>query len=71
MFSDLKITPLSLCHEDVLADPSGATRQVADYLAVKIDPASEVDVPEIRKQSEGDSGIWIERYANSRQSSNS
>ena len=75
MFSDLRMTPLSLSHEDVLDDPSGAARQVADYLGVEIDPAVEVKVPEIRKQSEGDSSAWIERYAGSRtpghQSSNS
>ena len=66
MFSDLRMTPLSLSHEDVLDDPSGAARQVADYLGVEIDPAVEVKVPEIRKQSEGDSSAWIERYAGSR-----
>ena len=66
MFNDLQIAPLSLWHEDVFADPSGAARQVAEYLGVKIDPAVEVKVPEIRKQSEGDSSAWIERYAGSR-----
>jgi hypothetical protein len=67
MFSDLRITPLSLWQEDVLADPSRSARQVADYLGVKINPTSAIDVPEIRKQTVGDSLTWIERYANSRE----
>lgn len=66
MFADLSIEPLDLWHEDVLADPSRAADQVADYLGVQIDPASAVQVPDIRKQSVGDSPAWIERYASSR-----
>ena len=66
MFGDLRIETLSLWHEDVLADPSAAARQVADYLGVSIDPAAAVQVPTIRKQSEGDAPVWIERYARSR-----
>ena len=66
MFNDLRIEPLSLWHEDVLADPAEAAKQVAAYLGVEIDPASAVDVPEIRKQSEGDSGMWVDRFASAR-----
>lgn len=75
MFRDLQIEPLNLWHEDVLADPPGALRQVADYLGTRVDPAAAVPVPEVRKQSEGDSPAWKERYASTRtaspQSSNS
>jgi LPS sulfotransferase NodH len=66
MFQDLQIEPLNLWHEDVLANPSEASRRVADYLGARIDPAAAVDVPEVLKQSEGDSPKWIERYASSR-----
>jgi len=66
MFSDLRITPLSVWHEDVLADPTGVTQRVADYLGVTIDPTFEIEIPEIRKQSEGDARVWIEKYSNSR-----
>lgn len=68
MFADLCIAPLELWHEDVLADPSATARQVADYLGVKIDPASIIKVPEIVKQSEGTSRGWVERYAASQRS---
>jgi LPS sulfotransferase NodH len=71
MFNDLRIEPLNLWHEDVLADPSGAVRQAADYVGVELDPAAAVDIPPIEKQSEGDASTWIERYAGSLQSSSS
>lgn len=69
MFSDLRIEPLCLWHEDVLADPEAATKQVASYLGVTIDPAAVVEIPAIEKQSKGDASAWIERYARSRPSS--
>lgn len=68
MFSDLRIEPLRLWHEDVLADPSAAARQVAAHVGVELDPASIINVPEIVKQSEGTAPRWIERYAASRRS---
>lgn len=71
MFSDLQIEPLCLWHEDVLADATAATVQVADHLGVRIDPAAAVEVPSIEKQAEGDTSAWIERYARSRQSGSS
>jgi LPS sulfotransferase NodH len=71
MFNDLRIDPLELWHEDVLADPAAAAQRVADYVGVPIDPAAAVDVPPIVKQSEGDAAEWIERYSALRQSSNS
>jgi LPS sulfotransferase NodH len=71
MFKDLRIEPLNLWHEDVLADPAAAARQVADYVGVSIEPAAAVEVPSIEKQSEGDAAAWIERYGASRQSSSS
>jgi LPS sulfotransferase NodH len=66
MFADLRIEPLTLWHEDVLADPAGATQQVAQYLGVTIDPAAAVEVPPIQKQSPGDAGEWAERFRHSR-----
>ena len=71
MFGDLKIEPLCVWHEDVLADAEAATAQVADYLGVAIDPAAAVEIPAIEKQSEGDASAWIERYGRSRRSSSS
>jgi LPS sulfotransferase NodH len=67
MFGELKIDPLTLWHEDILADGSAAAEAVADYLGLKIDPAAAVDVPSIEKQSEGDAKLWAERYASSRE----
>jgi LPS sulfotransferase NodH len=65
MFVDLKIEPLTLWHEDSLADGSPVAEAVASYLGVKIDPATAVDVPPIEKQSEGDAAAWAKRYVSS------
>jgi LPS sulfotransferase NodH len=65
MFDDLRIEPLTLCHEDVLADPAAVARQVADYLEVPIDPSAAVEVPQIHKQSPQDTSEWIARYRGS------
>ena len=69
MFGDLRLEPLRVWHEDVLADPAATIKQVANYLGVSIDPAAAVDIPAIEKQSEGDAPAWMERYAASRRSS--
>ena len=66
MFDDLRIEPLRVWHEDVLADAEAAVREVADYVGVTIEPQAAVRVPEIEKQSRGDAQEWIERYARSR-----
>jgi LPS sulfotransferase NodH len=71
MFADLRIQPLNLWHEDVLADPADALSQVAKYIGVSVDPSAEVAVPAINKQSPGESAEWITRYAEARQSSSS
>jgi trehalose 2-sulfotransferase len=65
MFGDLAIEPLSVWHEDVLADGSAVAQQVADYVGVTIDTSAAVDVPEIHRQSEGDRQAWIDRYSGS------
>jgi LPS sulfotransferase NodH len=62
MFNDLGLEPLTLWHEDVLADPDPAAQQVADYLGIALDPRAAIDVPEIEKQSEGDSADWLVRF---------
>jgi len=62
MFNDLRLEPLTLWHEDVLADQNAASQQVASLLGVTIDPAAAVAIPEIEKQSEGDSHQWLARY---------
>lgn len=65
MFDDLKIEPLTLWHEDVLADPAAVAQQVADYLEVEIDPGAAMQVPPIHKQSSGDTSDWIAKYTRS------
>jgi LPS sulfotransferase NodH len=66
MFTELKIAPLTVWHEDALADGHAVAQAVADYIGVPIDPEAVVEVPAIEKQSEGDSREWAERYARSR-----
>jgi trehalose 2-sulfotransferase len=76
MFADLRIEPLTIWHEDVLADPSAAARHVAAHIGVSIDAGASVQVPEVSKQSPGASTEWMARYGQARhalgaQSSNS
>jgi LPS sulfotransferase NodH len=66
MFNDLRIEPLRVWHEDVLANAEQTAGQVADYLGVPIDPQAGVRVPEIEKQSRGDAEDWLTKYARSR-----
>ena len=66
MFRELRLDPLRLWHEDALAAPDEAARQVADYLEVAIDPAAAVDIPRIAKQSRGDADAWMARYRQTR-----
>ena len=66
MFRDLRIAPLRLIYEDVVERPQEAVAQVAFYLGVTIDPAAEVDVPTVDKQSEAGAEGWTERYAASK-----
>ena len=63
MFADLRIEPLTVWHEDVLADGTGVARQVADYLGVTIDVGAAIEVPQVQKQSAGAAKMWIDRYS--------
>lgn len=63
MFDELGIEPLTLWHEDVVTHGHAVVRSVADYLGVKIDKGSAVQVPSVERQSEGDSLAWAERYS--------
>src|SRR4051812_7587966 len=47
MFNDLRVQPLLLWHEDILAAPQRGTEEVAQYLGVTIDRTAAVDVPQI------------------------
>jgi LPS sulfotransferase NodH len=61
MFSDLRIQPLRLSYEAILPDPEAASRQVAEFLGVRLDPAARIHVPLIQKQSGKDNKAWAER----------
>jgi LPS sulfotransferase NodH len=63
MFAELKIDPLTVWHEDALADGAAVAQAVADYVGTPIELAAAVEVPAIEKQSEGNSREWAERYA--------
>jgi LPS sulfotransferase NodH len=67
MFADLRIEPLTVWHEDALADFAAVSEAVADYLGVPLDPGAAVEVPSIEKQTEGGARGWIERYGASRE----
>jgi LPS sulfotransferase NodH len=63
MYRDLRIDPLVIWYEDVLADPGGAIEAVGTYLGVAIDPAAAVNVPTIERQSQTGAAAWAERHA--------
>lgn len=63
MFAELKVDPLSLFYEDIVADPPAVVARTAQWLGVAIEPAAAVEVPEVRKQSESDAVLWAGRYA--------
>lgn len=62
MFADLRIEPLRLWYEDAIAAPAETAARIAGYLGVRLDPAAEVLVPEVRKQREGNAGEWLRRH---------
>lgn len=63
MFHELRVQPLRLWHEDVIADPKQAAARTAEYLGVRLSAEAAVQVPAIRKQDEADAKRWIARYA--------
>jgi LPS sulfotransferase NodH len=63
MYRDLRIEPLVIWYEDVLADPNDAIGAVADYLGVAVDPAAAVAVPAIERQSQAGARAWAERHS--------
>jgi LPS sulfotransferase NodH len=62
MYRDLRIEPLVIWYEDVLAAPGAAVSGVAAYLEVALDPAAAVDVPAIERQSQAGARAWAERH---------
>jgi LPS sulfotransferase NodH len=63
MYGDLRIDPLVVWYEDVLADPGAAIGSVAAYLGVALDPAAAVAIPAIERQSQAGARTWAERHA--------
>jgi LPS sulfotransferase NodH len=66
MFRDLRLEPLTLWYEDVVARPDAALRQVGDFLGVAIEPGAAVSVPAFKRQSDDTSRDWAKRYARDR-----
>lgn len=63
MFRDMRIEPLRLWHEDVVASPDTTALEVARYLNVDLQPEASVDVPSIQRQADTDSAEWIRRFS--------
>jgi len=63
MYRDLRIEPLVIWYEDVLAEPCEAIGAVAAHLGVALDPAAAVAVPAIERQSQTGARAWVERHA--------
>jgi LPS sulfotransferase NodH len=63
MLADLRIAPLELWYEDVLAGPAAAIDAVAGYLGVEIDPEAAVEVPPIERQSQQGARAWVRRHS--------
>ena len=62
MFADLRLTPMTLWYEDVVADPARARAAVADHVGAMLDPGAEVNVPAIRRQSQEGARAWATRH---------
>jgi LPS sulfotransferase NodH len=62
MLADLRIAPLELWYEEVLASPAETLDAVAGYLGVEIDPAAAVKVPPIERQSQQGARDWSQRH---------
>jgi LPS sulfotransferase NodH len=62
MFSDLRIQPLRISYEGILADPARAVLEVAEFLGVELDRSARISVPAIRKQADRDAQAWAERF---------
>jgi len=66
MFADLRIEPLVIWHEDMLASPENEAQRVAGHIGVGIDPGAHIEVPQILKQTPGDARAWAETYSRAR-----
>jgi trehalose 2-sulfotransferase len=62
MFADLRLTPLTLWYEDVVAEPERAAVTVADFLGVSLDPGAAVDVPTISRQAQEGAHAWAAKH---------
>ena len=58
MYRDLRIDPLVLWYEDVIAAPQVAQAEVAAYLDVSLDKDARVTVPRIERQSQAGAEAW-------------
>jgi len=63
MYRDLRIDPLVIWYEDVLASPGEAIASVAAYLGTALDPAAAVAIPAIERQSQAGARAWAKRHA--------
>ncbi len=63
MYRDLRIEPLEIWYEDVLANPEGTIEVIASHLGVAVDPAAAIMVPQIERQSQTGARTWAERHA--------
>ena len=62
MYHETGITPLVVWYEDVVDAPHEAVAKISDYLGVALDPAREVDIPEIRRQDQTEARQWKDRF---------
>jgi len=63
MFQDMRIDPLTLWYEDVVADPKGTVANVAKFLGVAVDPEAAISIPPVERQSETDSRAWARQLS--------
>ena len=62
MFADLRITPLTIWYEDVVAEAEAAVAAVADYCDVRLDPSAVVEIPSIARQSQQGASVWAAKH---------
>jgi LPS sulfotransferase NodH len=62
MFTDLRITALTIWYEDVVAEPDAAIVAVAECIGVRLDPNAVVEIPSIVRQSQEGASDWAVKH---------
>ena len=63
MFAITGVRPIHICYEDLLADSAGVIRALLLDMDIPPEPADELAIPLIERQTDGVSREWRDRFA--------